>query len=89
MKANANLVKVGMREFREHMQQYMHNSAPVAITRHGQTVGFYIPANRPQQSDIDHLKRAAEQLDNLLSRHSVTEDDLLADFRALRDKKDS
>jgi len=40
-------VKVGIREFREKLAAYLlEGDAPVAITRHGDTVGYFIPARR-------------------------------------------
>jgi PHD/YefM family antitoxin component YafN of YafNO toxin-antitoxin module len=40
-------VKVGIREFREKLASYvLESDTPVAITRHGDTVGYYIPARR-------------------------------------------
>lgn len=78
-----------MREFRAHLPQYLLASLPVAITRHGETVGFYIPAHhrRPEQSDLAALKQAAAQLDKLLVSHGVTEEQLFAEFRTLREGK--
>ena len=38
-------LKVGMREFRDKLATYLLESeSPVAITRHGDTVGYFIPA---------------------------------------------
>lgn len=34
--------KVGIREFRADLAEYIAASTPVAVTRHGQTVGFFI-----------------------------------------------
>ena len=42
-------VKVGIREFRENLTAYIESSTPVAITRHGETVGFYVPAPRKRE----------------------------------------
>jgi len=40
-------VRVGIREFRDKLASYLLESdAPMAITRHGDTVGYYIPARR-------------------------------------------
>jgi PHD/YefM family antitoxin component YafN of YafNO toxin-antitoxin module len=80
------LVKVGIREFRENLAAYLlESSAPVAITRHGDTVGYFIPARR-KRSDEDRaaLKEAAGKLDALLAAQGVTEDELAADFRRWR-----
>lgn len=50
--------KVGIREFRDKLASYLLESDfPVAITRHGDTVGYYIPARR-KRSDAE---RAALQ----------------------------
>ena len=83
-----NVVKVGMREFREHLPHYLLSSAPVAITRHGETMGFYIPTrHHPEQAELESLKEAALQLEKLLVSNGVTVDELVAEFRALRRKK--
>ncbi len=56
--------RVGIREFRENLASYIESSTPVAITRHGETVGFYVPARRKRpQADLDALRKAGEQLD--------------------------
>jgi len=77
--------RVGIREFRENLASYIESSTPVAITRHGQTVGFYVPARRkPQQADLDALRKAGEQLDALISAAGVGEDELIDDFKKAR-----
>ena len=46
--------RVGIREFRENLARYIESAIPVAITRHGETVGFYVPARRNRsQADLD------------------------------------
>ena len=87
---SATVLKVGMREFRAHLQQYILTSSPVAITRHGETVGYYIPTkSHTEHSEINALKQAAHRLDKILVEHGVTEEELFSDFRKLRseDKK--
>lgn len=77
--------KVGMREFRANLPQYLMTASPVAITRHGETIGFYIPArNHPDKTELEVLKQAALKLDELLLSGGVTEDELFQDFHALR-----
>lgn len=78
-------LKVGIREFRERLSSYLESSTPVAITRHGETIGFYIPARRKQnEADLEALRRAGEQLDALIAAAGVSEEDLVSDFRQLR-----
>ena len=42
--------KVGIREFRENLADYLESKTPVAITRHGATIGIYVPTKpKPSQ----------------------------------------
>ena len=61
-------VKFGMREFRDKLATYfLESEAPVAITRHGDTVGYYIP-DRRKRSDADKeaLREAATRWQEIL-----------------------
>ena len=82
-------VKVGIREFRERLASYvLESDAPVAITRHGDTVGYFIPARRKRsEAERAALKEAAAQLDALLAAKGLTEDDLVAEFKSRRKAK--
>ena len=51
--------KVGMREFRAGMAEFIASNAPVAVTRHGQTVGYFIPTQGQDEADIASLKKAS------------------------------
>ncbi len=82
------LSKVSIREFRSHLAQYAGASSPIVVTRHGETVGYYIPARpNPDKAEIDALKEAASRLDALLAQAGVSEEDMLAEFRKLRGNK--
>ncbi len=50
--------KVGIREFRAGLAEYIASDTPVAITRHGQTVGYFIPAHGRADADLAALKKA-------------------------------
>src|SRR4051794_3697930 len=80
--------KVGIREFRERLATFLEASGPVAITRHGETVGYYIPA-RPSKdaAHVAALRTAAEQLDALLAASGATEDELVNDFKEARRRR--
>ena len=79
------LQKIGIRDFRDNLAKYLSSSIPVAILRHGQTVGYFVPTQlQPAQSEQESLKRAAAALDALLLEHGIDEDTLLAEFRQLR-----
>jgi len=75
--------KVGIRGFREKLATFLLESdEPVAITRHGGTVGYYLPA-RPHRSHTDReaLKEAASRLQSLLTAQGISEDEISRDFR--------
>ncbi len=77
--------KIGVREFREHLTTFLEASDPVAITRHGMTVGYYIPAHANRDSaNLAALRKAAAQLDALLVASGVTEEELVNDFKEAR-----
>lgn len=79
------LIHVGIREFREEMAQYLDSPTPVAITRHGRTVGYYLPAhNKADDEELGALKRAVERLASLLSEQGISEDEVVSAFRARR-----
>ena len=76
---------VGIPEFREKLSSFLESTTPVAITRHGETVGFYIPARRRRKdADLDALRRAGEQLDALIAAAGTTKEELVADFKGFR-----
>jgi hypothetical protein len=76
--------KVGIREFRAGMAEFLASSTPVAVTRHGQTVGYFIPTQGQVDADIAALKKASKTLDKLLAEKSVDVEELVADFKSVR-----
>jgi len=77
--------RVGIREFRENLARYIESAVPVAITRHGETVGFYVPARRKRsQADLEALRAAGEQLDALIASAGTSEEELVDDFKRRR-----
>jgi len=79
-------LKVGIREFREKLASYLLESdTPVAITRHGDTVGYYIPARRKRsEAERSALKEAAGRLRKMLEAQGISEDELVVDFKRWR-----
>ena len=79
--------KVGIREFRENLSNYLESAVPVAITQHGTTIGFYVPARRDRsEADLQALRMAGAQLDALIAAAGTTEDELVEDFKNARNK---
>jgi antitoxin (DNA-binding transcriptional repressor) of toxin-antitoxin stability system len=77
--------KVGIREFRENLSSYLESKTPVAITRHGATIGIYVPTRpKPSQADLEALRAAGEKMRELIAAAGTTEDQLVEDFKRLR-----
>jgi hypothetical protein len=76
--------KVGIREFRSDLAEYIASSTPVAITRHGQTVGYFIPTLGQVDADIEALKKASKTLDKLLIAKGIDVESMVTDFKAAR-----
>jgi prevent-host-death family protein len=77
--------KVGIRQFREQLGDYLESDEPVAITKHGRTVGFYIPVHRaPELEQREALREAGRRLDAWMSEQKVSEEDLVVEFERSR-----
>jgi PHD/YefM family antitoxin component YafN of YafNO toxin-antitoxin module len=79
-------LRIGIREFRDKLSTYLLGSdAPMAITRHGDTVGYYIPARR-KRSDSERaaLKEASAHWQNILAAKGISEEEALEDFKQRR-----
>lgn len=76
--------KVGIREFRSSLADYIASDSPVAVTRHGQTVGFFIPAKADLSADVAALQSAAAKLDELIEEQGLDVEGLMDDFKAAR-----
>ena len=77
--------KVGIREFRENLSRFLESKTPVAITRHGATIGIYLPTRpKPSQADLEALRAAGEKLDAMIATAGTSEEELMEDFKRLR-----
>ena len=78
-------VKVGMREFREKLAGYLESDTPLAIMRHGQTLGYFIPAQkRSRKAELEAMRAAAKDLDKMIASWSASEDELMQEYKAIR-----
>jgi antitoxin (DNA-binding transcriptional repressor) of toxin-antitoxin stability system len=78
-------VKIGIREFREKLAGYLESDKPLAITRHGETLGFYIPAQkRNRRAELQAMRAAAKDLDEMIAAWGASEDDLMDEFKQIR-----
>lgn len=78
--------KVGIREFRAGLADYIAADEPVAVTRHGQTVGYFIPARGDRGAEAAALRAAVSKLDDLLDLSQDEVDEAVEEFHELRRK---
>lgn len=79
--------KVGIREFRAGLADFVDADSPVAVTRHGQTVGYFIPVKQDRAADAAALRAAGEKLDALLQLTETDVDEMVEEFTTLRKAK--
>jgi PHD/YefM family antitoxin component YafN of YafNO toxin-antitoxin module len=77
---------VGIREFRDKLATYLLESdGPLAITRHGDTIGYYLPTKRKRtEAEKKALEEAGERMQEMMKAAGVTEDEIIEDFQRLR-----
>ncbi len=80
--------EIGVREFRENLARILESDQPVAITRHGETIGIYVPTHRrPTEADVAALKAAVQKVHEAMGAVGVTEDDLMADLEEMEEAR--
>jgi len=78
--------KIGSREFRENLASILDTAdGPVAITRHGDTVGYYIPA-RPRRSEDEKeaLTHAVTKLHEILAAKGISTEKIVEEFKKVQ-----
>ena len=78
--------RVGIREFRADLAEYIAASQPIAVTRHGQTVGYFIPVHGHAEANLAALTKAGQTMDKLLAAQAVEVEDVVTDFKLARKK---
>ena len=77
--------KIGVREFRENLAGYLEGGRPLAITRHGETLGFFIPAQkRSRKHELEAMRAAAKELDEMIAASCASEDELMEQYKEIR-----
>jgi len=77
---------IGIREFRDNLATYLLESeGPLAITRHGDTIGYYLPTRRKRtEAQKKALEEAAARVHEDMIAAGVTEDEIIEDFKRWR-----
>ena len=77
--------KIGIREFRENLAGYLEGGRLLAITRHGETLGLFIPAQkRNRKAEVEAMRAAAKELDALIATWGASEDELMGQYKEIR-----
>ncbi len=82
-------IRIGIREFRDKLASYLLESEnPLAITRHGDTIGYYIPTRRKaSEMEVNSLREAAARMQKMLKTSGLSEDEVVDDFKRWRTAK--
>jgi hypothetical protein len=76
---------VGIREFRDHATQYLAGGTVLAIERHDQIIGFYIPVSpAPGDKVRPALERLTKAVDRVLAETGMSEAELTETLRPAR-----
>ena len=77
---------VGIREFRDNLATYLLESdKPLAITRHGDTIGYYLPTRRKRtEAEKAALDALHARIQQEMAEVGVTEDEIIEDFQRFR-----
>jgi len=78
-------LRMGMRELREQLGNYLDSSVPIEVTRHGQTIGIYIPIpKQPNHAERDAILEAGYRMQAEMARLGIGESELMEDFKKWR-----
>ena len=91
--------KVGIREFRANLARILELKTPVTLTRHGETLGVFVPvgahpklatsprSRKPTRPDVEAIRRAGAEMDAMIAAMGTSAEDLIADFEKARREK--
>lgn len=76
----SELKNVGVRQFRDHATRYLSGPDPIAVSKHGRIVGFYVPLQRDQDEVSTAVTRLGETVAHIPSQSALSEEDLAGLF---------
>jgi antitoxin (DNA-binding transcriptional repressor) of toxin-antitoxin stability system len=72
--------RVPVRDFRASLASYIDSTEPVAVTRHGRTVGFFVPTKANVAEEMAAFQAAAERLRDALAEQDADPEEIVAEF---------
>jgi hypothetical protein len=79
----SKMKSVGVREFRDRATTYLSGSDPVAVSKHGHVIGFYIPLERDEDEARRAVARLGDAVEQVLTETGMDEEEVaqLLDLR--------
>lgn len=75
MCAQRQLKEVGVREFRDHATKYLSGTDTVAVSKHGQIIGIYIPMKRDEARVREAFDRFGRTVEAIRQETGMSEDE--------------
>jgi hypothetical protein len=72
--------EVGVKEFRDHATAYLSGGEPLAVSKHGHVIGFYLPVKRDQERVERAFDQLAETVRKAREETGMTEDEFAEFF---------
>jgi len=67
---------VGVREFRDHATKYFAGDEVIAIERHGETIGYFMPAKQPRSKPSPEAwDRLEESIQRAMAETGLSRDE--------------
>lgn len=86
--AKTEMQKVGIREFRANLADYADADAPVEVTRHGATVGYFVPAPRKwTEEERAAFREAHAKGMREMEEAAITEEDVMAELDRIHEEQ--
>jgi antitoxin (DNA-binding transcriptional repressor) of toxin-antitoxin stability system len=77
--------RVGIREFRQNLAGYLESGTSLAITRHGETLGYFIPARtRSRRVELEAMRAAAKDSEEMIASCGGGGDELMKEHKQIR-----
>jgi len=73
--------RVGIREFRARLPEYIASDKPIAVTWHRKTVGYFIPARGTIEAELSGLQQATQTLDALVDQRSSEAETVISQMK--------
>lgn len=69
-----------MKEFRDHATAYLSGGEPLAVSKHGHVIGFYLPVKRDMAGVNRALDRLGETVREIREEAGMTEEEFAEFF---------